>query len=77
MAILNLVLYPDDPLLRPAEPYDTIGPEVAKLAEDMFETMYTYTGVGLAGPQVGVSKQIITLHDPDSEPMCLVNPEIL
>jgi peptide deformylase len=77
MAILNIVLYPDDPLTKVADPYDTIGPEVAKLAEDMFETMYTYNGVGLAGPQVGVAKRIITVHDPDREAMCLVNPEIL
>ena len=76
MAIMDLVLYPDEPLRAKAEPFDDIGPEVAKLAEDMFETMYTYDGVGLAGPQVGIAKQIVVLHEPDGKAMCLINPEI-
>lgn len=78
MSILSLTLYPDDPLLRVAEPFDRVGPEVAKLAADMVETMYAHDGVGLAGPQVGVAKRIFVLHNPESgEEMCLVNPEIL
>jgi len=76
MALCDIVLYPDDPLTQKAEAFDTIGPEVAELAADMLETMETFVGVGLAGPQVGVSKRIIVLREPEHEPMCLVNPEI-
>lgn len=79
MAVLDLVLYPDDPLTKKSAPYaeSEIGPELAQLAEDMLETMHTYSGVGLAGPQVGIAKRIFVLCEPDGDPMCFINPEIL
>ena len=78
MAKLKIVLYPDGPLTKVATPYETVGPNVAKLAADMFDTMYAQDGVGLAGPQVGVGKRIFVLHDPETDSkLCLVNPEIL
>lgn len=77
MSVLNIVLFPDDPLTRKADPYTEIGPDVARLARDMIETMYAADGVGLAGPQVGVAKRIFVYHEPDGEPHCLVNPEIV
>jgi peptide deformylase len=76
MAVLDVVLYPDAPLKDKATPYETIGPEMPALARDMLETMEAYEGVGLAGPQVGISKRIFVLCEPDSDPMCLINPEI-
>ena len=77
MALLDIVLYPDPPLSEKAEPFDTIGPDAARLAADMFETMTEYDGCGLAGPQVGVTKCILVLRDPESgTEMCLINPEI-
>jgi len=78
MAILDLVLYPDDPLTQVAEPYDDVGPETEGLARDMLETMHFYEGVGLAGPQVGLAKRIFVYMDPESgAEFCLINPEIL
>jgi peptide deformylase len=77
MSVLNVVLYPDDPLTQKAEPFGEIGPDVAKLAQDMIETMHAHDGVGLAGPQVGIAKRIFVMGAPDSEPVCLVNPEIV
>ncbi len=77
MSILNLTLYPDDPLKRVAEPITEFGPELERLAQDMLETMYAYEGVGLAGPQVGLARRIFVLHEPDGEAACLVNPEIV
>ena len=76
MALLDVTLYPDEPLLQEAEPITTFDASLETLAQEMFETMYHHDGVGLAGPQVGLSKQIIVMHDPDLEPMCLVNPSI-
>lgn len=77
MSVLDLVLYPDDPLTQKAEPYEGFGPDLPRLVDDMLETMYVYEGVGLAGPQVGITKRLFVMHEPDGKPMCLVNPEIL
>jgi peptide deformylase len=76
MAILNLTLYPDDPLLRVAEPYIEFGPDLPILARDMLETLHVHEGVGLAGPQVGLAKRILVYQEPDGDAMCLVNPEL-
>lgn len=77
MAIREIVLYPDAPLLQTAEPFDVIGPDVAILAKDMIDTMFAADGVGLAGPQIGIAKRIFVMCEPDGEPRCIVNPEIL
>ena len=76
MALLSLVLYPDSPLKDVAEPYTDFGPPALKLFDDMLDTMYAYDGVGLAGPQIGLSKRIFVAHPPDEDPFCLINPEI-
>ncbi len=77
MALLDIVLYPDEPLLRKADPFDTVDAAVTRLARNMVETMFAYEGVGLAGPQVGISRRIFVMCEPDKDPRCLVNPEIL
>lgn len=77
MSVLNMVLYPDDPLTQQAEPYDAIGPELVQLKNDMIDTMHAYEGVGLAGPQIGISKRVFVMQEPEREALCLINPEIL
>lgn len=77
MSILNVVLYPDDPLTKVSGPIESFSPELIDLAENMFETMYAFEGVGLAAPQVGLAMRLFVLHEPDGRKMCLVNPEIL
>ena len=67
-----------DPILRQRAPEVTeVTPEIRKLIEDMFETMYAEEGVGLAAPQVGVPARVIVI-DPQLEegsaPMALINP---
>ena len=47
-----------------------------ELIEDMFETMYQANGCGLAAPQVGVLKQIVTIDVDDGNQYVLINPEI-
>lgn len=76
MSILNLTLYPDDPLTRVAAPIDVVTPDLMTLARNMLDTMYAHEGVGLAGPQVGLAKRIFVLRDPDGDEMCLINPEL-
>jgi peptide deformylase len=72
-----------DPVLEtasgPVTDFDT--PELRELVDDMFETMYEASGVGLAAPQVGVSQRLTVIdcsagEDP-SERIVLINPEII
>ncbi|HOK45428.1 MAG TPA: peptide deformylase [Bryobacteraceae bacterium] len=80
--IYPIVKYGDPVLETPAEPvteFDT--PELNKLLEDMFESMYAAKGVGLAAPQIGISKRIAVIdtsvgEDP-SKRLVLINPEIV
>lgn len=71
-----------DPVLeKPAATITKFDDELAKLAEDMFESMYAAHGVGLAAPQIGISKRIAVIdvtfkEDPDAK-IVLVNPEII
>lgn len=74
MAILDLVLYPDDPLTLRAKPIREVGPGIHLLYTDMVETMHAYEGVGLAGPQVGLSMRIFVLCEPGGDPMGFINP---
>src|SRR5690554_1780405 len=73
MAKLPIVTVGDPVLEQRAEEVPKITKKVAKLIDDMLETMYEANGVGLAAPQVGVSQRIIVL-DPGDGPVIIVNP---
>ena len=78
MALLKVYTYPDPILQKKAEPLASFGPAEQKLFDDMIETMYVEDGVGLAAPQVGVSKRVL-IASPASkkgEEYVIVNPEI-
>lgn len=81
MADLKIVKYGSDVLRKVAEPVEEITDEIRQLARDMLEIMYDSDGVGLAAPQIGVSKRIIIVdvepHDPSKDPIALINPEIV
>lgn len=78
MAIREIVLYPDAPLRQKAKPVIRFDAEFQRLVADMFETMSEKDGVGLAAPQIGISRRFLVFHDPDTDrKMCLVNPEIV
>ena len=79
MARLDILHFPDPRLRRRAEPVGAVDRHVGRLIDDMFETMYDAPGIGLAAPQVDVAKRVITidLSKDRSEPLCLVDPEIL
>jgi peptide deformylase len=65
-----------DPVLRQrASEITDIDGRLAKLADDMLETMYDAPGLGLAGPQVGVQKRIF-VYDVGEGPQTIINPEI-
>ena len=75
-----IVKYPEPVLQRPAAPVTEFNEELRTLVDDMFESMYAAQGIGLAAPQVGVSKRVTVLDlsfqkNPDDK-IVLVNPEI-
>jgi peptide deformylase len=78
--ILKIVKYPEPVLSQPGEPVTEFNAELRKLVDDMFETMYASQGIGLAAPQVAVSKRVTVIDlsqakDP-AKKLILVNPEI-
>jgi peptide deformylase len=82
MPILNIVHYPDPVLLKVGKPLgdEDFAGSLSSVAEDMFETMYKAGGVGLAAPQVGISKRLFVMDVPkdgSSDKFVLVNPEIV
>jgi peptide deformylase len=81
MAIRTILHYPDKRLRIKAEPVHEITDEVRALVEDMAETMYAAPGVGLAAPQIGVSKRIFVIdvapQDAPSDLRVFINPEIV
>lgn len=76
MAIRKLVYFPDDPLTKVAVPVERFDAKLSALASDMLETMHHFEGVGLAAPQIGLSKRLFVMQEPGGEPMCLVNPTL-
>jgi peptide deformylase len=81
MAKLPIILFPDPILRKAALPVERVDAGMLRLAADMLETMYRAPGVGLAAPQVGVSRRIFVMdasRDPEpAAPRVFLNPEIL
>lgn len=83
MAILNILVAPDERLKQEAQPVEKVDAEIQKLMDDMLDTMYDAPGIGLAAPQVGVLKRVIVVDIANTEegekpnPMKLANPEIV
>ncbi len=78
MAILEILQYPDPRLGTPAKRIEKIDPATRKLIEDMAQTMYAASGVGLAATQVDVHRQIIVIDvsEDKNDLRVFVNPEI-
>jgi peptide deformylase len=81
MALRDILIHPDPRLKKVADPVPDISDEIRRLADDMLETMYDAPGIGLAAPQVGVSRRLLVMDCVKEEgaaprPMVLINPEI-
>jgi peptide deformylase len=79
--IYPIVKFGNPVLEKPADPVTVFDGDLKKLVEDMFESMYAAHGVGLAAPQIGISKRLAVIdvsfkEDPDAK-LVLANPEIL
>ncbi|WP_420265297.1 peptide deformylase [Candidatus Magnetominusculus dajiuhuensis] len=82
MAVLKIKTYPAKVLKQVATPVKDICANTQKLLDDMIETMYDAAGIGLAAPQVGVSKRIIIVDTSakdgtERDPLIVINPEIV
>lgn len=70
------IRYVGDPVLRtPAEPVTDFDRELRRLIDEMFSIMYAADGVGLAGPQIGVSKRVF-VYDITNRKGHVINPEL-
>jgi peptide deformylase len=83
MTILPILIHPDPVLRRKADTVSQITPDILKLLDDMLDTMYAAPGIGLAAPQIGVSKRLVVL-DVDggrdgkaNNPIKMINPEVI
>ena len=76
---LEIVLHPNPILTRKSKPIDVVDDSVRELAEAMLELMDVEYGIGLAAPQVGISKRLIVVGFPDEDipPQALINPKVV
>jgi peptide deformylase len=79
MAKLTILEFPDPRLRTKATPVEAFDAALQQLIDDMFETMYTAPGIGLAATQVDVHKQLLVLDvsDAKDQPMVFINPQIV
>lgn len=76
---IRIIRKKGDPVLRePAKEVQEITPQVKQLLDDMADTMYDAQGVGLAAPQVGISKRLLVIDAMDEHGLIkLINPVII
>jgi len=81
MAILTVRKYPDEVLKKKAQPIAEVDGNLQRLIDDMIQTMYAAPGIGLAAPQVDVSKRLVvidvSIRDEKQPLIVLINPEIV
>lgn len=79
MSLLTILHYPDPRLRIKAQPVMEVDDTLRRLVDDMFDTMYDAPGIGLAAPQINISRRVVVIDVSldNSTPLCLINPEIL
>lgn len=78
MAVKKILQYGDKTLKKISSKVTKIDKEILTLIDDMEDTLFSAGGIGLAAPQIGVLKRVILIDlDEDSEPIVLINPEIV
>ncbi|CEN32005.1 Peptide deformylase [Candidatus Westeberhardia cardiocondylae] len=79
MPLLKIIHHPDKRLRKIAKPVTKTNKKITKITNNMFETMYFHSGIGLAATQVNIQKQIIVIdisHN-QTQKIVLINPKIL
>ncbi|HSW70366.1 MAG TPA: peptide deformylase [Gammaproteobacteria bacterium] len=79
MALLKILHYPDPRLRTKAEIVKDFGPDLQKMIDDMYETMYAAQGVGLAATQVNIHLRLAVMDVVGSgkQQICMINPEFI
>jgi peptide deformylase len=85
MALREIIILPDKQLRLVSKPIERVTPEIRRLADDMFETMYDAPGIGLAAIQIAQPVRLITMDlakkteegETKPQPRVFINPEIL
>ena len=77
MAVREIRIMGDKVLAKKCREVKEMTDRTRDLIDDMFETMYGASGVGLAAPQVGVLKRIVVIDVTGDDPYLLINPRIL
>ena len=80
MAKLDIIVAPDPRLKVKCKPVARVDAKVARLMDNMLETMYGAPGIGLAAPQVGIAQRVIVLdiakEGETPDPLRMANPEL-
>ena len=80
MSIKKLITVPDESLRKISEPVEKFGINEKRLIKNLFDTMYSANGIGLAAIQIGIPKRVVVLDvskdDKKKEPYCFINPII-
>ncbi|MBK5242483.1 peptide deformylase [Clostridium sp.] len=78
MAVRKILQYGDKRLNTECEKVKKVDRKILDLIDDMMDTLYEGTGIGLAAPQIGVLKRVILidLGEEDGEPIIIINPKI-
>src|ERR1700722_15579832 len=81
LKIHSVVKYPDPVLAKPAEPITVFDAALKHLVAEMFESMYVAQGIGLAAPQIAISKRLtvidVSFKKNLKDRLVLINPEIV
>ena len=81
MSIRPVLIHPDPRLKKAAQSVGEVDDQTRKLIDDMLDTMYDAPGVGLAAPQIGISRQVFVMDvsekDAPPDPIAMVNPEVV
>jgi peptide deformylase len=78
MALLPILSYPDPRLHKVAKPVQVVDDRIRVLIDDMLETMYDASGIGLAATQIDVHERLVVIDTSEerNQPLVLINPEI-
>ena len=82
MSLLPIITAPDQRLHSSALPVTSVDAEIRRLMDDMLETMYGAPGIGLAAPQVGISKRVLVIdvnmneNGEPGDPLLVANPTL-
>ncbi|EAQ97576.1 peptide deformylase [Congregibacter litoralis] len=78
MAVLDILEFPDPRLRTVAKPVESVDDDLRALIDNMIETMYEASGIGLAATQVNVHKRLLVLDISENrdQPMVFINPEV-